>query len=363
MSLHFDFSSEQGMLGASVKGLLLRAHKATNGGRQAADQELGRLLADHGVFGIMTPATAGGMDLGLTEALAVALEVGRTQARFPVIETIAAAQLLAGTRPAAAEQVLRGEQIATCAAAGEAILVSTRSGPLVRGRVTVPFAGDARWLALPVRKAESDEFVAWAAAIDLAAPGIAVSRAPEFDLTYPMFHVELDTPIEPTDAKVAGLSPLLAVLACGELTGAAEHCLERSLRHLKERVQFGKPIGVNQSLRHRAADDWMRIQGMQAASEYAAASFDAVRDGVAGTPFVPDDFERAVHVAKAYCSAAAREVAEHALQMHGGIGFTWEFGLHVPLRRILRLAASHGGVADHQNALAESLLRGNRSTQ
>lgn len=361
MSLHFDFSSEQRMLGASVRGLLLRAHKATNGGGHAADKELGRLLADHGVFGIMTPAAAGGLDLGLTEALAISLEVGRTQARFPVIETIVALRLLAGTRPAAAEQVLRGEQIATCAAAGDATLVSAKSGLLVRGRVTVPFAGDARWLVVPVRKAESEE--SWAAAIDLAAPGIAVSRVPEFDLTYPMFHIELDTPIEPSDARADSLTPLLAVLACGELTGAAEHCLDLSLRHLKERVQFGKPIGVNQSLRHRAADDWIRIQGMQAASEYAAASFDAVRDGAAGTPFVPDDFERAVHVAKAHCSAAAREVAEHALQMHGGIGFTWEFGLHVPLRRILRLAASHGGVADHHNALAGILLKGNRRIQ
>jgi alkylation response protein AidB-like acyl-CoA dehydrogenase len=148
---------------------------------------------------------------------------------------------------------------------------------------------------------------------------------------------------------------MLTVLACGELTGAAEHCLELTLRHLKERAQFGKPIGANQSLRHRAADDWMRVQGMQAASEYAAACFDAAQ----GAPDALAEFERATHIAKAHCSAAARKVAEHAVQIHGGIGFTWDFGLHVPLRRILRLASAHGDSAHHLDALADRLLNGN----
>jgi alkylation response protein AidB-like acyl-CoA dehydrogenase len=91
---------------------------------------------------------------------------------------------------------------------------------------------------------------------------------------------------------------------------------------------------------------------MQAAGEYAAAAFDAAPDARA-------DFERAAHIAKAHCSAAARKVAEHAVQIHGGIGFTWDFGLHVPLRRILRLASAHGDVAHHHDALADTLLNGN----
>lgn len=356
MGLHFDFSSEQRLLADSLRGVLAREQQAIGGAADSAIPDLGRRLGEHGVFGVMTSAKSGGLGLGLTEALVLSIETGRAQTHFPAIETIVAARLLGLTRPAAAERILSGEQIATCASASDAVVMFTGSGSLLRGHATVPFAGHARWLALPVRK-DGNEPGPWAAVVDLASPGITVSHAPEFDLTYPMFRVMLDTPIEPAEVIAHDLVPILAVLACGELTGAVEHCLELTLRHLKERVQFGKPIGANQSLRHLAADDWMRVQGMQAASEYAAASFDAAHDARDGTPFDLLAFERAAHVAKAYCSAAARDVAEHAVQMHGGIGFTWDFGLHVPLRRVLRLAISCGGVADHHDAIADILLK------
>ena len=88
------------------------------------------------------------------------------------------------------------------------------------------------------------------------------------------------------DIVVHELALMLTVLAAGELTGAAEYCLDASIRYLKERVQFGKPIGANQSLRHLVADDWVRAQGMRAACEYAAAAFDAAT-GKAGGSTLP----------------------------------------------------------------------------
>jgi alkylation response protein AidB-like acyl-CoA dehydrogenase len=265
------------------------------------------------------------------------------------------ARALAAMRPAVAERILTGESVATCAASADAELVPAGSGIQLRGHAIVPFGRQARWLILPVRRADSNEPGPWMTAIDLSASGVSVRPASDFDLTYPMFRIDFDTAVDPTDISVDGISPMLTVLACGELTGAAEHCLELTLRHLKERAQFGKPIGANQSLRHRAADDWMRVQGMQAASEYAAACFDAAQ----GAPDALAEFERATHIAKAHCSAAARKVAEHAVQIHGGIGFTWDFGLHVPLRRILRLASAHGDRTHHLDALADTLLNGN----
>jgi alkylation response protein AidB-like acyl-CoA dehydrogenase len=354
MGLHFDFTPEQRMLADSVRGLLSRG-LTTGGAGKVEVSDTGKRLAEHGVFGVMSAQVPSGLGLGLTEALAVSLETGRAQASFPVIETIVAARALAANRPVIAEQVLTGELIATCATSADAELVPAGNGTQLRGHALVPFGGLARWLLLPVRRADSNEPGPWMTAIDLTAYGISVSHASDFDLTYPMFRVDFETAVDPVDIALDRISSLLTVLACGELTGAAEHCLDLSLRHLKERVQFGKPIGVNQSLRHRAADDWICVQGMQAAGEYAAAAFDAAQDA----PDALADFERAAHIAKAHCSAAARKVAEHTVQIHGGIGFTWDFGLHVPLRRILRLASAHGDVAHHHDALADTLLNGN----
>jgi alkylation response protein AidB-like acyl-CoA dehydrogenase len=355
MGLHFDFTSEQRMLADSVRGLLARGPGAKEAEGDAAISECGKRLAAHGVFGVMTPDVAGGLGLGLTDALAVSLETGRAQASFPAIETIVATRMIAAVRPEAVARVLSGDELATCAVSADAELVPARGGLELRGHALVPFATQARWLVLPVRRADSDEPGPWAAMVDLTSRGVSISQASDFDLTYPMSRVAFETAIEPASVRADTVTPMMAVLACGELTGAAEHCFDLTLRYLKERVQFGKPIGVNQSLRHLAADDWMRLQGMHAASEYAAACFDAAQTGRGDVA----DFERAAHIAKAHCSAAAREIAEHAVQIHGGIGFTWDFGLHVPLRRILRLASAHGDVSHHHDALADILLNEN----
>ncbi len=341
------------MLGESVRGLLARA-----GGAQDT-AELGRRLAEHGLFGVIAAPEEGGLGLGLVDALAIAIETGRAQARFPVIETMVAAAILAQARSPGVAAVLEGREIAACAS-GTAELVAAGASVRLRGTVLVPYAQDVRWLAVPARRKDRDERETCTALLDLHAIGFEAAPTPEFDLTYPVFRAALDVPAESATIVPADMRGPLAVLACGELAGAAGHCLELTLRHLKERVQFGKPIGMNLSLRHRAADDWVRVEGMQAAAEYAAAVFDSARNPQPGTDFGDADFETAAHVAKAYCSQAARAVAENAIQSHGGIGFTWEFGLHIPVRRILRLASAFGAAPDHHDALAVTLLNGNR---
>jgi alkylation response protein AidB-like acyl-CoA dehydrogenase len=353
MGLHFDLSSEQRMLATSTRGLLARLPKAGSGA-------FGTALAEHGVFGLMAPEAAGGLGLGLVDALAVATETGRAQTPFPVIETIAAASLVSRVRPDAALEVLNGAAIATCATGGEAESDGPNDSARLRGTLFAAFADRARWLAVPVKHAGRNDPGPWATIIDLTGPGVSIASAPALDLTYPMFRVELDADAAPPAILEHELQSMLAVLAAAELTGAAEHCLDATVRYLKERVQFGKPIGANQALRHVVADDWVRVQGMRAASEYAAAAFDASH-GARGNGLPPQAFRHAAHVAKAYCSSAAREVAEHAIHLHGGIGFTWEFGLHVPLRRILRLASSLGTAADHLDALAAEMPRRDKS--
>jgi alkylation response protein AidB-like acyl-CoA dehydrogenase len=323
MALHFDFSADQRMLSESLRRVL--ADKAGSGLAETAAS-----LARHGMFGVMLDEDRGGLGLGLTEALALAIESGRAGLVYPAAETMLALPLLARLRPDAVSDALAGRQIVTLAMSGRAKVVRDRARLRVSGDVVAPFAMAARFVAVAVGEGK-------ATVVELSDSGVAGG---------PLGRVRFDILADSDSAVTDPLALNAAILACGEMTGAAEACLERTVRHLRERVQFGRPLGANQVLRHAVADDWLRVQGMQAACEYAAAAHD-VESGLAA---------HAASVAKIYCSKAAREVAESAIHIHGGMGFTWDAGLHLPLRRILRLAAAHGTATAHLDALATELF-------
>ena len=147
----------------------------------------------------------------------------------------------------------------------------------------------------------------------------------------------------------------LATLHCGELLGIAEACLERTQRYLKERTQFGDVIGRNQSLKHIAADDLMRTESMRLATEYAAWAHEAWRDNELSR----GEFELAIDVMRVLAPSSGRKVVEDAIQLHGGVGFTWELGLHLPLRRALRLGASLGAIHDNRERIAGRMFGDN----
>jgi hypothetical protein len=111
-----------------------------------------------------------------------------------------------------------------------------------------------------------------------------------------------------------------------------EICLERTVGYVRDRKQFGKPIGSNQAIKHMAADAALMVETMRAAVECAGWSFDqASRGGSAEL----DEAAMAVLTARSFVGANARSVIERCIQMHGAIAFTWEYGLHRHLRRVL----------------------------
>ena len=120
----------------------------------------------------------------------------------------------------------------------------------------------------------------------------------------------------------AGLTAGAALLA-SEQYGVAEWCLATTVDYSKTRIQFARPIGSFQAIKHRLADAFVEVAQAQAAARYAA-------DTLASNG---EDVEIAVAVAQAYCSNVAVHVAEEALQLHGGIGMTWEHPMHLYLKR------------------------------
>jgi len=133
-----------------------------------------------------------------------------------------------------------------------------------------------------------------------------------------------------------------AALLASEQVGLAQWCLDSTVDYLRTRYQFGRQVGSFQALKHRLADLWTRVTQARAVARYAAAR---AGDG---------DEEEAIAtaLAQAYCSEAAVLAAEECVQLHGGIGFTWEHPAHLYLKRARSTAIALGTADRHRAALA-----------
>jgi alkylation response protein AidB-like acyl-CoA dehydrogenase len=136
-----------------------------------------------------------------------------------------------------------------------------------------------------------------------------------------------------------------ATAYAAELLGASQHMLDESVAYAKDRVQFDKPIGSFQAVKHRLADMLVDVEGMRSAVYWAAWCIAAHHP----------DAPVAASTAKVWCSDAARRVVGSALQVHGGIGFTWEHDTHLYLKRVQLDALAFGDAVVHRERLAQLL--------
>ena len=137
---------------------------------------------------------------------------------------------------------------------------------------------------------------------------------------------------------------LAVALQCAETVGAADRMYEQTLQYVKDRKSFGRPIGSYQALKHRLAD---MLLWLESAKAVTVAALKAVQFGV--------DAESAASLAKAYVADRCPEIVRECLQLHGGIGYTWEHDLHLYMRRIESNSAIYGGVDFHKDRLAPSI--------
>src|SRR5207237_6329086 len=132
-----------------------------------------------------------------------------------------------------------------------------------------------------------------------------------------------------------------AIGSCAEMLGAARRCLDMSVDYARVRQQFGQPIGAFQAIKHACAEMLLEVENAHAATYYAAWALDA------GSPDAP----LAASVAKAYVGDASRKVCGSAIQVHGGIGFTWEYDLHLYFKRAKALESMYGDGDYHREAI------------
>lgn len=370
--MDFDFSDEQLMFQRSLRGLLedsysfadLRAR--TDG---AFDEGLWAKLTEAGVFSLLVPEAHGGMEMGFADLSPVLEEFGRALVPPPVTETITATDLIVryGTEdqkarllPAIAEGGLRIVPAISETESGfdpqdiGVVAVPAAGGWTVRGRkILVPQAAIATHLLLALRFGENGPL--GLALVESGRAGTSLTDHATLDLTSRYHMLDLtDLRLAPEDvlggtpepAAVQRLFDSGAVIAAAVMIGIAARVLEEAVAYAGQRVQFGKPIGSFQAIKHRCADMAVAIDASQSAVCYAAWALADDRP----------DRARAVSIAKSQCGDAARFVCNEGIQIHGGIGFTWELGLHLFLRRVKMLEFSFGDAAWHRERIVAETL-------
>jgi alkylation response protein AidB-like acyl-CoA dehydrogenase len=217
-------------------------------------------------------------------------------------------------------------------------------------KVLVPYAQDADLLLIPGRTSASGDPARGITlfAVPRNASGVEIRPVTTLDLTTRVADVVLRDVALSSDQLVGRPNeawPILetvlehaAVGAAAEMLGAARKSLEMSVEYASARVQFGQPIGSFQAVKHKCAEMLLASEQSHAATYYAAWALDAGAE----------DAALAASVAKAFVSEAARKVCGDAIQVHGGIGFTWEFDLHLYFKRAKHLEPLYGDADFHR---------------
>jgi alkylation response protein AidB-like acyl-CoA dehydrogenase len=324
---------------------------------QTCDTGLWRVLAaDVGCAGLLIPEVSGGAGASYREAAVVAEEIGRAVAPVPFLGSAVVAtaallaagdtELLAGLAAGTTTAALAVPFTAAATARPQPTVrlgVTGGSGYLLRGTVLgVADALPADVLLVPADGVPFGLYAVRAADVSLT-PVVSLDMTRQLaDLTF------ADAPGSRLVAGARAEQAVAAALAAGaamlaaEQLGVAERCLEMTVAYLKERRQFGRQIGSFQALKHRAADLWVGVTQARAAARYAAA---CLTSGDADTPV-------AIALAKAACSDIAVHAAQECLQLHGGIGFTWEHPTHLYLKRAKSSSLGFGTADRHRASLA-----------
>ncbi|WP_330252152.1 acyl-CoA/acyl-ACP dehydrogenase [Nocardia sp. NBC_00565] len=341
---------EQSELRAAIRGLLAK-HSGIEQVRTAASAELGyspqlwkTLVDDMSVTTLAVPENRGGLGYGMVELGIVLEECGRALACEPVYtsavlgvhallsaDPIQDADLLAG--------VLDGSLLATVSALSATTdhvhAESTRTGWLLHGTATHLVGGGNADIAVVSAQCPDGRRLF---ATQPGAPLVRTERRVldptrrRADLTFDQCPAIALTDVDATEATAARLGELATLALACENTGIVDRLLEMTVEYVRTRHQFGRPIGSFQAVKHRLADLLVTLERARSASRYAAAIY--AQD--------PGSASLAVAVAGAVCTDAAVHAAAEAIQLHGGVGFTWEHPAHSYFRRAMGNEALQG---------------------
>ncbi|MBN9564130.1 MAG: acyl-CoA/acyl-ACP dehydrogenase [Alphaproteobacteria bacterium] len=314
-----------------------RRAAASCAGGTAAEQAA--RLAEDGLLGVLAPEAAGGLALPLRFAVPVVAAASGALLSLPLVETL----LLARIAPVPiAAALVAGETIGTISWDCAVDACETSDGVVLDGVVgRAPGTRDAGWVLARLRDGR-------AALVATSAGGLAVGDADGFDLAVPEGMLRLtgvavpSAHVLPADA-CDGLIVDAEVLRAAAMLGSAELCLAAAVEHATNRRQFGKALIANQAMRHLLARQKLQLENLR---------------GVLNRALAPNAAPIAARVAFAAACQYGPAIIEGAIQVHGGMGFTWDLDLHRHLRH-LRMLEAHGDGRGVRAAIAAHLIDSN----
>ncbi|MFN8634947.1 MAG: acyl-CoA dehydrogenase family protein [Chloroflexota bacterium] len=380
--MDFDFTEEQAALRGLAREVLTAESSPQEVRAQMADAtgysaSLWKQLAETGLLGITVDEDHGGLGLGMIEQALVLEEMGRAAYPGPYFATavLAVPALMAGGDraqldaylPGIAEGTLKAtlalsEDRLTAGPEGIALRARAQGGDYVLSghKRFVPFAHVADLILVAARTTESASDPAHGItifALSRDTDGLTIQPTEMIDQTSKVATVTLDnvragrdTVVGQVDGGWKILEIVLrraAVGAAAVMLGAARKCMDMSVEYAKVREQFGQAIGSFQAIKHACADMLVEVENAHGATYYAAWAVDAAAP----------DASLAASVAKSYVGEASRKVCGSAIQVHGGIGFTWEYDLHLYFKQAKFLETLYGDAEFHRELVLRELLQ------
>lgn len=373
--MDFDLSKPQKLLKESARELLARQCKPERVRKlmetqTADDDELWKAIAEQGWTGLTIPEEHGGLGLGLLEMAVISEEIGRACLPGAFLSTLFSTALIvrAGSAKQKAnylEAIAAGELKATVAQLEanaswdpKAIKIEAErdNGNLhLSGRkLFVPDAAIADFIICVARFGENHLLLP----VKRGTDGLQTKQMPSMDATRKIYEVTFDG-VSVADTEVLGADgdaygalsqaiQVATVALCAEMVGGMQWILDTTVDYAKTRRQFGRPIGSLQAIQHQCADMLLMTESARSAVYYAAWALNA------GAPAAGS----AVSIAKAYCSDACREVGNRGVQIHGGLGFTWEHDLHLYYKRSKASEVMFGDATFHRERIARLIVDG-----
>ena len=375
--MNFGFNEEQELLRSTARKFFdnecaSEVVRKLMDGPEGMTPDLWKKIAEQGWTGLIFPDEHGGMDLGFVDLVVLMEEMGRAVVPGPFFSTVVLgglAFLEAGTdaqKKAWLPKITSGEARATLAwmepsaelGARGLTLQATAKGAGFTLDGTKLFVHDAHTADVIVVAARTGSGKSPEEGISLflvpkGTPGLSVTLLPTMDQTRKLCEVGLKSVALGADALMgpagSGWAPLARVIdratvaLCAEMCGGAQKVLEMTVEYAKIRQAFGRPIGSYQGVKHKAADMLVDVENSKSITYYAAWAMD---EGVPEGPL-------AVSMAKAYVSDAYRRVSGAGIQLHGGIGFTWEHDLHLYFKRAKGSEFTFGDATWHRERVAQ----------
>jgi alkylation response protein AidB-like acyl-CoA dehydrogenase len=356
--VNFDFTDDQQAIKRTARDFLSARYKSEMIRELAGDErgftdEQWHELVELGWPGVIVPEEHGGLGLGAVELVVIAEEMGYALAPTPLMSDVWAALLLdaAGSDEQRARWL---EPLAAGSARGTVAVwdehagwspdhseAEASSGSLSAVKIAVPDAGSADFVI--VAGADRTHYL-----VETGAPGVSVASEPGLDPTRKLYRLELDgaraEPLPGGDASSIALAYATIVTSvAAESVGVAQRAMEMAVEYAKDRKQFDRAIGSYQAVSHRCAQMLLETEGARSVTYWAAWALD----------HEPETGPRAASMAKSYAGDAGFRVPASAIQVHGGIGFTWEHDLHFFLKRGTANAHAFGDGRWHRERVAE----------